>query len=112
MRVLLLVALLLLTGSAVRAGAIAPAEARARVEHHLRHVEQLTAHFEALITESCQRFPSHDAWDTYTETDTDQLVLLMAHLDQAGVVAKGTRDDDALPAAKTAPPQSKQVRPT
>ena len=110
MRVLLLVTLLLLTGSDVRAGAIAPAEARARVEHHLRHVEQLTAHFEALITESCQRFPSHDAWDTYIETETDQLVLLMAHLEQAWVEAKRTPDDDVRRTAKAPRRQSDQMR--
>src|SRR5205085_3553722 len=110
MRVLFLVTLLLLTGGAVRADAIAPAEARARVEHHLRHVEQLTGHFEALIAESCQRFPSRIAWDTYIDTETDRLALLLAHLEQAWVEAKRRPDDDVRRAAKAPRRQSDQMR--
>ena len=100
MRALLGLTLVLLSGTAVRADALAPEVARARVDHHLRHVQQITGHFETVMGENCQRFPSRAAWDAYVDGETDQLVLLMAHLEQAWVEAKRTPDDDVRRAAK------------
>jgi hypothetical protein len=100
-RSLVHVLLLLLFGSGVaRTDALAPEVARARVEHHLQQVQQLTAHFETLMTESCRRFSSPAEWDAYVDRETDQLVLLMAHLEQAWVEAKRTPDDDVRRTAK------------
>jgi hypothetical protein len=86
-----------------------PAAARARVDHHLRHVERLSGHFETLLTAQCPRFPTRSAWDTYVEGETDRLVLLMAHLEQAWVEAKRTDDDDVRRTAKAPRRQSDQM---
>ena len=113
MRVLrpgLMIFLVLLGGRAVHAEAIAPEEARVRVEHHLRHVEDLVGHFQTMLTQSCPRFPSSEAWDTYVNAETDRLVLLMAHLEQAWVEAKRTGDDDVRRTAKAPRRQSDQLR--
>ena len=59
------------------------AAARVRVEHHLQYVERLSTHFESMLTGSCPRFPSREAWDAYVEAESDRLVLLLAHLEQA-----------------------------
>ena len=52
LRPLLIIMLLLLAGRAVHAEAIAPEEARVRVEHHLRHVEDLVGHFQTMLAEN------------------------------------------------------------
>ena len=62
MRALSFLAVVLLASGVARADAVAPEVARARVEHHLRVVEQLTGHFERVMTASCPRFPSSDGW--------------------------------------------------
>jgi hypothetical protein len=80
------------------------------VEHHLRHIERLSGHFETLLTAQCPQFPDRAAWDTYVEAETDQLVLLMAHLEQAWIEAKRTDDDDVRRAAKAPRRQSDQAR--
>jgi hypothetical protein len=87
---------------------LAPAVARARVEHHLRHIERLLGHFETVLADRCPRFPTREAWDAYVEAETDRLVLLMAHLEQAWVEAKRTGDDDVRRAAKAPRRQSEQ----
>jgi hypothetical protein len=110
LRPLLMIMLLLLAGRAVHAEAIAPEEARVRVEHHLRYVEDLLSHFQTMLAESCRRFPSSEAWDTYVNAETDRLVLLMAHLEQAWVEAKRTGDDDVRRTAKAPRRQSDQLR--
>lgn len=92
------------------AHATTPAAARARVEHHLRHVERLSTHFESVLTATCPRFASREAWDAYVEAESDRLVLLMAHLEQAWLEAKRTDDDDVRRAAKAPRRQSDQAR--
>ena len=87
-----------------------PAAARARVDHHLRHIEQLSGHFETLLAASCPTFASGVQWTTYMETETDRLVLLVAHLEQAWVEAKRTGDDEVRRAAKAPKRQSDQAR--
>jgi hypothetical protein len=98
------------TSATARADAVAPAAARARVDHHLKYVTALSHHFESVITDSCPRFPSTDAWDSYVDRETEQLVLLMAHLEQAWVEAKRTPDDDVRRAAKAPRRQTDQIR--
>ena len=86
------------------------AAARARVEHHLRHVERLTGHFDTLLTANCPRFDSPDEWQSYVEAETDRLILLVAHLEQAWVEAKRTGDDEVRRAAKAPRRQGDQAR--
>ena len=109
-RAFAVLALLLLTGSAARAESLPPEAARVRVDHHLRYVEELVTHFQTMLAENCQRFPSLEAWETYVDAETDRLVLLMAHLEQAWVEAKRTGDDDVRRAAKVPRRQSDQLR--
>jgi hypothetical protein len=96
----LIITLLLLMGPPAGVDATAAAGVKARVAHHLRHVEHIADHFETLIAESCPRFPWPEAWDTYVDAETDRLVLLMAHLEQAWIEAKRTPDDEIRRAAK------------
>ena len=89
---------------------VTPADARSRVDHHLRHVASLSGHFETLLTTTCPRFASPAEWETYVEVETDRLVLLVAHLEQAWAEAKRTGDDEVRRAAKAPKRQSDQAR--
>ena len=102
-------ALVMLVGLGA-AHATPAAAARARVDHHLRHVERLSGHFESILTRECPRFPTPAAWDAYVEAETDDLVLLLAHLEQAWLEAKRTSDDEVRRAAKAPRRQSTQAR--
>jgi hypothetical protein len=75
-------------------------EVRARMEHHLREVSLIADHFENVMSAGCPRFPSPVEWRTYLDGEIDRVVLLMAHLEQAWVEAKGTGDDDVRREAK------------
>lgn len=77
-----------------------PTEPRERVGHHLREVESLTRHFEAVRATACPRFPSRAEWNAYFESEVDRVVLLMAHLEQAWLEAKRTPDDEIRREAK------------
>lgn len=87
-----------------------PESVRARVDHHLRQIERLSGHFETLLSATCPQFPSVTAWQTYVDAEADQLVLLVAHLEQAWVEAKRTGDDEIRRAAKAPKRQSDQGR--
>jgi hypothetical protein len=104
------IVLLALASAARAATSTTPAAARARVEHHLRHIERLLGHFETLLTTRCPRFQTPEAWGAYVDAETDRLVLLMAHLEQAWVEAKRTGDDDVRRAAKAPRRQTEQAR--
>ena len=104
-----LLALAVLLATVVPASALSPEEARVRVDHHLRFVEQLVGHFETMMAMSCPRFPTADAWDTYIDREADQFVLLMAHLEQAWVEAKRTGDDDVRRVAKAPRRKAEQM---
>jgi hypothetical protein len=82
------------------ADTVAPDVARPRVEHHLRVVERIADHFESVIAHTCPSFSTPSAWDAYVDAETEQLVLLMAHLEQAWQEAKRTGDDEVRRAAK------------
>ena len=75
-------------------------EARARMEHHLREVNQLADHFESVLSGDCPRFESAGEWRVYLDGEIDRVVLLMAHLEQAWIEAKHTGDDDVRRDAK------------
>jgi hypothetical protein len=103
-------ALAILLGTPIPGDATQPEEARARVQHHLRQVERLSGHFETVLTASCPRFPNPAAWDAYVETEMEQVLLLVAHLEQAWAEAKRTDDDDVRRTAKAPRRQRDQAR--
>jgi hypothetical protein len=75
-------------------------EARARVQHHLQEVNVLTDHFEGVLRGECPQFASAVEWRAYLDGEVERVVLLLAHLEQAWIEAKGTDDDDVRRAAK------------
>jgi hypothetical protein len=104
MRATLVTAVLLLAALAGESAARQPhrpAEvARARMEHHLAHAGRLAEHFEGVLARACPRFASPDEWQAYLDGEIDQVVLLLAHLEEAWIEAKHTGDDDVRRAAK------------
>jgi hypothetical protein len=109
-RVATALALATLLGSSVPSAALQPEAARARVQHHLREVERLSGHFETLLSGGCPRFENPAAWDAYVDTEMEQVVLLVAHLEQAWAEAKRTDDDDVRRTAKAPRRQREQAR--
>jgi hypothetical protein len=83
-------------------------EVRARVDHHLREVAGLFDHFESVIQGDCPRFSAPVGWTAYLDGETDRVVLLLAHLEQAWVEAKRSPDDDIRRAAKA--PRRRQAQ--
>jgi len=77
-----------------------PTEPRDRVDYHVRQAERIAAHFRGIVNHECPRFATPQQWDAYVDRETDQLVLLVAHLEQAWTEAKRTGDDDVRRAAK------------
>lgn len=77
-----------------------PSEPRARVEYHVRQAERIAAHFRGVVNHACPRFATPQQWDAYVDAETDRMVLLVAHLDQAWTEAKRTGDDDVRREAK------------
>jgi len=106
-------ALLLLLALAVPAWARderPPDEARARMEHHLKEVDRLAQHFDGVMSADCPRFASRREWSTYFDGEIDQVVLLVAHLEQAWYEATRTGDDDVRRAAKAPRKRLDQAR--
>lgn len=92
---------LLLTATVVSAaGDKSPDEVRPRVQHHLRHAEDLAQHFDSVLSTGCPRFATADEWDRYLDGEVDRVVLLVAHVEQAWVEAKATGDDEVRRVAK------------
>jgi hypothetical protein len=85
-------------------------EARSRMEHHLREVNQLATHFEGVLTRDCPRFDSRGEWTAYLDGEIERVVLLMAHLEQAWIEAKHTGDDDVRRTAKAPRKRVDQAR--
>ena len=105
--------LLLLLALAVPVGARderPPDEARARMEHHLKEVNRLAQHFDGVMSADCPRFASRREWSTYFDGEIDQVVLLVAHLEQAWYEATRTGDDDVRRAAKAPRKRLDQAR--
>src|SRR5678815_4141891 len=99
-----MVALALLVGVAAAAHAapdLTAEQALPRVQHHLREAEILGRHFQTTLDGDCKRFSSPEEWRSYFNSEVDQVVLLVAHVEQAWVEAKRTGDDDVRRLAKT-----------
>ena len=75
-------------------------EARPRVEHHLLEADQIVRHFESVLADDCPRFESTAARRAYVDGEVEQVVLLVAHLEEAWSEAKRTSDKDVRRAAK------------
>jgi uncharacterized protein YeaO (DUF488 family) len=75
-------------------------EARARMEHHLKEFNQLSEHFETVMTTACPHFASTKDWSAYLDSEIDRVVLMVAHLEQAWYEATRTGDDDVRRTAK------------
>lgn len=108
----LLAALLTLAfaAPAAAAGVKSPEEVRPRVDHHLRHVEDLAQHFESVLTTACPRFASPAEWQRYLDDEVQRVVLLMAHVEQAWLEAKTTGDDEVRRVAKAPRRRVEQAR--
>jgi hypothetical protein len=63
-------------------------------------VARLIEHFETLVGSACPRFASTVEWNVYLARETDQMLLLAAHAEQAWVEAKRTGDKSVRQAAK------------
>ena len=87
-----------------------PADARARMEHHLKEVSRLAQHFDGVMSAGCPKFPSPREWSTYLDGEIEQVVLLVAHLEQAWYEATRTGDDDVRRAAKAPRKRLDQAR--
>jgi len=87
-----------------------PEEARARMEHHLKEVNRLAQHFDGVMGAECPHFASRREWSTYFEGEIDQVVLLVAHLEQAWYEATRTGDDDVRRTAKAPRKRMDQAR--
>jgi hypothetical protein len=90
----------LLAGPAFAAGTRPAAQVLPRVEHHLRHIEELAHHFHEVLSAPCAHFASPADWKAYFDGEVEGVVLLMAHVEQAWIEAKETGDDDVRRAAK------------
>lgn len=85
-------------------------EARVRVEHHLKEVTRLAQHFDGVMSADCPHFGSRQEWTTYFDGEIDQVVTLVAHLEQAWYEATRTGDDDVRRAAKAPRKRLDQAR--
>jgi len=75
----LLVTLMGATDLSAREPQRAPEEARARVQHHLQEVDQLTTYFEGVMGRECPRFGTPAEWREYLDGEVERVVLLLAH---------------------------------
>jgi len=75
-------------------------EARPRVEHHLLEADQIVRHFESVLAADCPRLDSTVERRAFVDGEVDQVVLLVAHLEEAWSEAKRTSDKDVRRAAK------------
>jgi len=76
------------------------ADIQPRVDHHVREVNVLIRHFEGFVAAECPRFETAAEWETFAEREIDQMLMLVAHAEQAWVEAKRTGDDDVRRSAK------------
>lgn len=109
----LALALLLLAALAAPAWAHderTPEDARVRMEHHLKEANRLARHFDGVLGADCPKFPSPREWSAYLDGEIDQVVLLVAHLEQAWYEATRTGDDDVRRTAKAPRKRLDQAR--
>jgi len=77
-----------------------PREPLERVQYHLKQAQPLAEHFEAVLREGCPRFASPAEWRAYMQRETDRMVLLGAHMEEAWAEARRAVDDDVRRVAK------------
>ena len=75
-------------------------DVRARVDHHLREVDQIARHFQGVVSTDCPRFSSRNEWRQYFDGEVERMTMLLAHLEQAWSEAKQVGDDTVRRAAK------------
>ena len=92
--------MLVATTAAHAAPDLTAEQALPRVEHHVREAEQIARHFQSVTQSDCPRFATPAEWRGYFKGEVDQVVLMMAHVEQAWVEAKRTGDDDVRRTAK------------
>lgn len=109
-RVLAVVLLAALAAPAWARDERSPEDARARMDHHLKEVNRLAQHFDGVLTGECPKFPSRREWTAYLDGEIDQVVLLVAHLEQAWYEATRTGDDDVRRTAKAPRKRMDQAR--
>ena len=107
---LVLLVLIALTTPAWARDERPPEEARVRMEHHLNEATRIAQHFDGVMNADCPRFGSRQEWTTYLDGEIDQVVLLVAHLEQAWYEATRTGDDDVRRAAKAPRKRLDQAR--
>jgi hypothetical protein len=95
---------------ALAAGVKSPEEVRPRVDYHLRQIDDLSQHFETVMTSACPRFATPAEWKSYLDDEVERVVLLMAHVEQAWTEAKTTGDDDVRRVAKAPRKRLEQAR--
>ena len=76
------------------------AEARVRVDHHLQEVDAVASRLDAVLAEPCPDFSTPAEWKQFQEARINDVVLLMAHLEQAWIEAKAVKDDELRREAK------------
>jgi len=86
--------------AAASAGDRTAEQARPRVEHHLLEADQIVRHFESVLADDCPRLDTAADRRAYVDGEVDQVVLLVAHLEEAWSEAKHTSDKDVRRAAK------------
>ncbi len=100
MRILLVGALVALAATPAATGDLPAATVWPRVSYHLNQVSRLAEHLEGVLRQDCRRFTTPGEWQAYVDGELEQVVLLVAHVEQAWVEAKTTDDDDVRRAAK------------
>src|SRR2546426_11199342 len=98
-KLLVLLVLFFPVASTFAADAV-PTDPHARVAHHVQEAEQIAQHFEGVMKKDCPRFSSKDEWKSYFDGEVDRMVLMHAHVEQAWLEAKRTKDDDLRHTAK------------
>jgi hypothetical protein len=77
-----------------------PTDPHDRVAHHLRAVDELSTHFEGVVAADCPRFQTPLQWNRYVDGEIERMTLLVAHLEEAWLEAKQTKDKELRRQAK------------
>jgi hypothetical protein len=77
-----------------------PTDPHERVAHHLRAVDEISTHFESVVAAACPRFQTRTEWTQYVDGEVDRMTLLVAHLEEAWLEAKQTKDKELRRQAK------------
>lgn len=111
-RICLILACVTVAAQAAMAGPAARSvpEARVRVDHHLHEVLNVTGRLGVVLAAPCPTFATAEEWKKFQEARVNDVVLLLAHLEQAWVEAKSVKDDGLRREAKAPRRQVEQGR--